>query len=51
MNRMMLLVLKLTAFLFAQRSWQTLSLERKGHHPDQGEDNPNCKGVIGNGGV
>ncbi len=38
-----------SAFLFAQRSGQTLS--RKGRHPDQGEDNPNRKGVAGNGRV
>jgi len=37
--------------LFAQRSWQTRPVGRYGHHPDQGEDNPNRKGVAGNGRV
>ena len=36
---------------FAQRSWQTRPVERNGRHPDQGEDNPNRKGVAGNGRV
>jgi hypothetical protein len=38
-------------FWFAQRSWQTRLVERYGRHPDQGEDNPNRKGVAGNGRV
>jgi len=38
-------------FLFAQRSWQTRPVERNGRRPDQGEDNPNRKGVAGNGRV
>jgi hypothetical protein len=37
--------------LFAQRSWQTRPVARNGRHPDQGEDNPNRKGVAGNGRV
>jgi hypothetical protein len=38
-------------FSFAQRSWQTRLFERKEGYPDQREDNPNRKGVIGNGEV
>jgi hypothetical protein len=37
--------------LFAQRSWQTRPVARYRHRPDQGEDNPNRKGVAGNGRV
>ena len=35
------------AFLFAQLSGQTQLVERNRRHPDQGEDNPNHKGVAG----
>jgi len=38
-------------FWFAQRSWQTRPVARNRRHPDQGEDNPNRKGVVGNGRV
>lgn len=39
------------SFLFALRSRQTRPSERRGRHPDRGEDNPNGKGVFGNEGV
>jgi len=43
---MMLLTPRETgAFLFAQRSWQTRPVARDRRRPDQGEDNPNRKGV------
>jgi len=39
-----------TSFLFARHGGQTQpALSRR--HPDQGEDNPNRKGVAGNGRV
>jgi hypothetical protein len=38
-------------FLFARHGGQTRPVERHRRCPDQGEDNPNRKGVIGNGGV
>jgi hypothetical protein len=38
-------------FVFAQRSGQTQPVERNRRRPDQGEDNPNRKGVAGNGRV
>ncbi len=38
------------AFLFARHGGQTQPAERR-RHPDQGEDNPNRKGVAGNGRV
>jgi len=38
-------------FWFAQRSWQTRPVARNRRRPDQGEDNPNRKGVAGNGRV
>nr|WP_319492891.1 hypothetical protein [uncultured Desulfobacter sp.] len=37
-------------FLFARHGGQTQP-EASRRHPDQGEDNPNCKGVAGNGRV
>jgi hypothetical protein len=37
-------------FLFARHGGQTQPAERR-CHPDQGEDNPNRKGVAGNGRV
>jgi len=37
--------------VFAQRSGQTRPVERNRRRPDQGEDNPNRKGVAGNGRV
>ena len=40
-----------SSFLFAQRSGQTRPVARDRRHPDQGEDNPNRKGVAGNGRV
>jgi len=39
------------ALLFAQRAWPPRSAERSRCRPDQGEDNPNRKGVAGNGRV
>jgi len=36
--------------MFAQHSWQTQPALGR-HHPDRGEDNPNGKGVTGNGWV
>jgi hypothetical protein len=38
-------------FWFAQRGESIRSAGRSRRHPDQGEDNPNCKGVAGNGRV
>jgi len=38
---------RMAAFLFAQRSWQTRQVERNLSHPDWGEENPNRKGVAG----
>ena len=40
-----------SAFWFAQRDWHPRSVERSRCRPDQGEDNPNRKGVAGNGRV
>jgi len=40
-----------SCLLFAQRAWPPQSVERNRCHPDQGEDNPNRKGVAGNGRV
>jgi hypothetical protein len=42
---------KIVLCSFAQRNGQTRSVERNRRHPDQGEDNPNRKGVAGNGRV
>jgi hypothetical protein len=38
-------------FWFAQRGEYIRSGGRSRRHPGQGQDNPNCKGVAGNGGV
>ncbi len=40
-----------SAFWFAQRDWHPQSAERSRCRLDQGEDNPNRKGVAGNGRV